>query len=178
MKDEEARRIAAVESFRVASKKSQELTTKLTEIERDKKSAKAALDGVEKQAEAQRKQLHQTKADLAAARDQVKILSKKLKEAEKAKDQAKQDGYEVGVAETKKSLKPGVSEVCRYYYLQVWNEAVNQAGVKASSALMRVESVYYPPAIQTSGLSGPKVDVATKEADTRKESPAKAIPSV
>ena len=31
MKDEEARRITAVEAFRVADKKSQELTTKMTE---------------------------------------------------------------------------------------------------------------------------------------------------
>ena len=39
------------------------------------------------QVEAQRKQFCQTEADLAAAKDQVKILSKKLEEAEKAKDQ-------------------------------------------------------------------------------------------
>ena len=88
VKDEEARCIAAMESFKVADKKSQELTTKLTEVERDKRSAEATLDGAEKQAEAQRKQLRQTEADLAAARDQVKILSKKLEEVEKAKDQA------------------------------------------------------------------------------------------
>ena len=52
MKDEEARRIIAMEAFRVADKKSQELTAKLTESERDKKSIMAALDGAEKQAEA------------------------------------------------------------------------------------------------------------------------------
>ena len=95
------------------------------------------MDGAEKQAEAQCKQLRQTEADLATARDQVKILSKKLKEVEKAKDQAEQDGYEVRVAITKKALKVEVSEVCRYYYLQVWNEALNQARVEASSAFRR-----------------------------------------
>ena len=52
MKDEEAGRIAAVESLRVADKKSQKLTTTLTEVERDKRSAEATLDGAEKQAEA------------------------------------------------------------------------------------------------------------------------------
>ena len=119
MKDEEARCIAAVESFKVADKKSQELTTKLTKVERDKRSAEAALDGVEEQVEAQRKQLCQTEADLASARDQVKILSKKLEEVEKAKDQAEQDGYEVVVAETEKALRVEVSKVCRYYYLHV-----------------------------------------------------------
>ena len=48
MKDEEARHIATMEAFRVVDKKSQESTTKLTEAERDRKSAKAALDGAEK----------------------------------------------------------------------------------------------------------------------------------
>lgn len=52
MKDEEARRIAAMEAFRVAVKKSQKLTTKLIEAERDKKNAKAALDRAKRQAEA------------------------------------------------------------------------------------------------------------------------------
>ena len=99
------------------------------------------MDGANKQAEAQRKQLRQTEADHATARDQVKILSKKLKEVEKAKDQAEQDGYEVRVANTKKALKAKVSEVYRYYYLQVWNEALNQARVEASSAFRDRKSV-------------------------------------
>ena len=146
MKDEEARCIAAVESFKVADKKSQELTTKLTKVERDKRSAEVALDGVEEQVEAQRKQLCQTEADLASARDQLKILSKKLEEVEKAKDQAEQDEYEVVVAETEEALRVEVSEVCRYYYLHVWNEALNQAGVEALSAFRRAKILYYPPA--------------------------------
>ena len=52
MKDEEARCIATMESFKVANKKSQELTTKLTKVERDKRSVEVALDGVEEQVEA------------------------------------------------------------------------------------------------------------------------------
>ena len=42
MKDKEARCIVGMEAFRVANKKSQELTIKLTEAERDKKSVEAA----------------------------------------------------------------------------------------------------------------------------------------
>ena len=57
MKDEEARHIATVKAFRVADKKSQELTTKLTETKRDKKSAEVALDEAERHAEAQHMQL-------------------------------------------------------------------------------------------------------------------------
>ena len=62
---------------------------------------------------------------------------KKLKEAEKAKDQAEQDGYNVGVAETEKAFRSKVSRVCRVYCPQVWDVALNQKGVEASSALRR-----------------------------------------
>ena len=86
MKDEEARSITVVEVFRVADRKAQEMTTKLTEAKREKKSAKAALDRAEKQAKAQRKQLRQTKVELATVKDQIRALTKKLKEAEKAKE--------------------------------------------------------------------------------------------
>ena len=48
MKDEEARRIVAMEVFRVVERKTQELTIKLTEAERENKSADAALDWAEK----------------------------------------------------------------------------------------------------------------------------------
>ena len=60
----------------------------------------------------------------------------------------------------------------------MWNKALNQAGVEASSTLRRVESVWYPPAIRASGSSGSKADIATKEANTGKESPTKVLPSV
>ena len=112
------------------------------------------------------------------AKDQIRALTKKLEEAEKAKEQAKQDGYDVGVAETEEALRAEVSEVCRYYCLQVWNEALNQAGVEASSILRRAESVYYPTAIRALGSSGSKANTASKEADAGKESSTKVLPSV
>lgn len=144
MKDEEGRRIAAIEGFNVAEKRINELNTKLTEANREKKNVEAALGGAERQAEAQRKQLRQVEDELATTKDQTKVLKKKLKDAEKARDQAEQDGYDVRVAKTEKALKAEVSGVCRTYCLQVWNEALNLAKVKAFSALRRVENVYYP----------------------------------
>ena len=54
MKEEEGRRIAAIEAFHVAKKSNQELKSKLIEAERDKKSAEAALDSAKRQAEGQR----------------------------------------------------------------------------------------------------------------------------
>ena len=72
MKDEEGRRVAAVEAFNMAEKRVKELSTKLVQIERDKKSAKAALKGAERQAETQRKQLHQFEDELAVAKSKSK----------------------------------------------------------------------------------------------------------
>ena len=57
MKDEKAKHIATIEAFKVAKKKIQELNVKLTKANREKKSIKVALQGVEKQVEAQHKQL-------------------------------------------------------------------------------------------------------------------------
>ena len=84
----------------------------------------------------------------------------------------------MGVVEIEEALRVEVLEVYRYYCLQVWNEALNQAGVEAPSALRKVESVYYPPAIRVSGSSGSKVDIASKEANDGKESPTKVLLSV
>ena len=55
MKEEEGRRLAAVKAFELAEKKSQDLTAKLVEADRDKKSTEAAFDGMVRQVEAQRK---------------------------------------------------------------------------------------------------------------------------
>ena len=55
MKEEEGRCIVAVKAFKLAEKKSQNLNAKLVEADWDKKSAKATLDGVERQVEAQYK---------------------------------------------------------------------------------------------------------------------------
>ena len=128
-----------------------------------------------KSREAQRKQLRQTEDKFATAKDHIKVLKKKLEEAEKAKDQVEQDGYNVGVAEIEEALRAEVLEVCRSYCLQVWNEALNQAVVEVSFALRRVESVYYPPTIRASSSSISKVNTISEGVDIDKDSLAKAF---
>ena len=98
--------------------------------------------------------------ELVAAREQIKLLNKKLEDVEKAKDQAKQNGYDVGITETEKALRAEVSGVCRAYCLQVWNEALNLAGVEASLALRIAENVYYPPTIRAPSSSASPDDAA------------------
>ena len=46
------------------------------------------------------------------------------------------------MAETEEALRAEVLGVCRNFCLQVWNEALNQAGVEASSILRKAEMVY------------------------------------
>ena len=104
-------------------------------------------------------------------------MKKKLEEVEKARDQVEQDGYEVGVVETEETLRVEVSGVCRTYCLQVWNEALNQARVEASSTLRKADNFYYPLAIFTSNFPDPKADTVFKEIDDAKDSPAKVLPS-
>ena len=80
----------------------------------------------------------------------------------------------MGVAEIEEALRVGVSEVCRSYFLQVWNEALNQARVEAFSALRRVESIYYHLAIRASSFASTKADPAFEVAEIGKDSPSKA----
>ena len=173
MKEEEGRRIAAVDAFNVAEKRVQELKNKLAKAKRDKKSAETTLEWAKRQVEGQWRQLRQTKDQLAASKEQIVALKKKLKEVEKARDQAKQDGYDVGVEETEKALKAEVSEVCRNYCLQVWNKVLNQARVEASFALRRAKSVYYPPVIRAFGPISSKIDTASDVVHIGKASPTK-----
>ena len=68
--------------------------------------------------------------------------------AEKERDEAEQHGYDVGVAETEDALRAEVLTVCRAYCIQTWEEALNQAGIDASSQLRKPENIFFPPALQ------------------------------
>ena len=76
-------------------------------------------------------------------------------EAKCSKEKAEEEAYDLGVAETQATLKAQVPRVCRLYCSQVWNEALKQVGVEASSDLWKAEHVYYPPAIRENAPSPP-----------------------
>ena len=86
------------------------------------------------------------------ARDEVERAKEEAEfartEAECSKEKAENEAYNSGVAETEAALKAQVPGVCRLYCSQVWNEALKQAGVDASSNLWKAECVFYPPAIR------------------------------
>ena len=48
------------------------------------------------------------------------------------------------------TLRAEVPMVCRIYCAQTWNEALNRAGVEASSELRKAENVFYPTPIRAS----------------------------
>ena len=191
MKEEEGRHIATVEAFNMAEKNNQELKKKPQEEEKERKYSGSILENTEKQAENQRLLLHTAENQLASSKTQITALKKKLEEvekvralaekakdeAERVRDEAKQHGYEVGVVKTKDALKAEVPTVCRTYCALKWGEALNLAGVEASSMLRRAKSIYYPPAICPSNSSDPKVDPASSVASEVQGDPLKSPPT-
>ena len=144
---------------------------KLQVEEEARKSAESTSEGYQKQAEGQAKLLREANAELKKTQEQVLVLKKHLEETQKLREQAEklkeqaetakinseqamneaeQRGYEIGIAETEKALRAEVPEVCRIYCARTWSEALNRAGVEASSELRKPENIYYPEAIRSS----------------------------
>ena len=57
-------------------------------------------------------------------------------------NEAEQRGYKVGIAETEENLRVEVPVVCYIYCAKTWDEALNRAGVEASSELRRPENIF------------------------------------
>ena len=68
-------------------------------------------------------------------------------EVERVRDEVEQHGYDVGMAEIEDALRAVVPTVCRAYCVQNWEEALNRAGIDASSELRRPKNIFFPPAI-------------------------------
>ena len=96
-------------------------------------------------------------------------------EAETTKDKAEEEGYEAGVAETQAHLKAQIPGVCRLYCSQVWNETLKRAGVKVSSDLWKVESVFYPPAIRETASASSEAVSVPKETEAAQSEAAQPI---
>ena len=144
----------------------------MKEVTRAKDSAETGLAGAQKQAEDQTRRLLEAEEQLQIAKEQIVDLKKKLAEAEGAKnvaiwardeamrakkeaefarteaecskEKAEEEAYDAGVAEIEAALKAQVPGVCRLCCSQVWNEALKQAGVDASSNLWKAECVFFP----------------------------------
>ena len=69
------------------------------------------------------------------------------------------------MAETEETLRAKVPMVCRIYCAQTWDEALNRAGVKASSELRKAKNVFYPSVIRALDPSFTQDDVASTTVD-------------
>ena len=192
--EERKRRAAAVQTLAVTKNSNIDLKKKLTAEKQALKSADSALESAERQAESQGKLAREANDQLAPSKEQLAALKKQLEEAqrlryqaekakvkaEKAKarakrkrDEAEQHDYDIGVAETKDALRAKVSAVCRAYCTQTWEEALNRAGIDASSELRKPENIIFPPALQISN----KKEAAPPVSQPAKEAPPQNPPS-
>ena len=188
--DERKRRVVTMQTLTIAKNSNADLRKKLTAEEQARKSTNAALKGAETQAESQRKLTNEAKEQLAASKKQVAALKQQLEEAkrlkdqaekarmqaeedkakaEREKDEAEQYGYDVSVVETEDTLRAEVPAICHAYCTQTWEEALNQAGVEASSQLRKPESIVFPLALRIHGQkeAAPPVSQPTKEAQSQ-----------
>ena len=81
------------------------------------------------------------------------------------------------MAETEDAHKAEILGVCRLYYARVWNEALDQARVEASSALRKAENIYYPEDIRPPSSNNSKADSPPEVASPEKNGSEKAHPS-
>ena len=158
-----------MQTLTIAENSNIDLKKKLITEEQARKSANVALKGAERQAESQKKLTNEANEQLAASKEQLAALKKQLEEAKKLRDQAEkarvqakedntkaekerdvaeQHGYDVGVAETEDAIRVEVSAVCRAYYTQTWEEALNRAGIDTSSKLRKPKNIIFPLALQ------------------------------
>ena len=135
-----------------------ELSKKLKEVEKNRRSTEAGLKNAESQAEDQRQKLFVTETNLATKKQTVldlkTALQKAREEARRAKEEAqlvreateaeKKASYQLGAEETEAKLSEELPEVCRDYYNISWAHALNAAGVPADSALRLPEKVFFP----------------------------------
>ena len=74
--DERKMRVAVVQTLAIAENNNTDLKKKLTAKEQARKSADTALEGVERQAESQRKLAREANDQLAASKEQLATLKK------------------------------------------------------------------------------------------------------
>lgn len=81
------------------------------------------------------------------------------------------------MAETKETLRAHITGVCRDYCLYVWNEALNQVEVDASSTLRRVENSFYPPTLRVAGPSSSYTEVDPEIPEPSPSAATNALPT-
>ena len=84
--EERKRRATTVQTLAIAENSNANLKKKLAANEQTRKSVDLVLEGVERQAESQRKLARETHDQLAASKEQLATLKKQLEEAQRVRD--------------------------------------------------------------------------------------------
>ena len=80
--------------------------------------------------------------------EKAKVEAEKAKaQVERERDEVEQHGYDVGMAETEDALRAEVPAVCCAYCTKTWEEALNRAGIDASSELRKSKNIIFPHAL-------------------------------
>ena len=139
-----------------------QLAEKIKVAENGRKSAEAGLKNAEAQAEDQRKELYTTQLNLATEKAIVLDLKSKLQKAEEALKvtqeaaiSAETSTYERGVLETEARLTVEVTAVCKEYCTEMYNQALDRAGIPVDFDLRRVDQVYYPKDLRENTTTPP-----------------------
>ena len=74
-------------------------------------------------------------------------------------------------------MRGQVTGVCRGYYLKVWNESLNQAGVDASSPFRRVENAFNPSALRIADPLSFQIEAIPKAPESNRVASTDATPS-
>ncbi|XP_065635104.1 uncharacterized protein LOC136069913 [Quercus suber] len=141
-------RDTAVSDLAVVRKQVEDQTVHLQEVESQLQKAKediSYMKGSLTKAIHDKGVAEYARDEAVRARDEA-IFAKT--DAERSVDEAKEEAFTEGVAKTEATLRAQVPAVCRHYCSQTWHEALNQAGIDASSDLRREDRVYYPTAIR------------------------------
>ena len=104
--------------------------------------------------------------------------------AQEAATATETSAYECGVLETEARLTAEVTMVCREYYAETYNQALDRAGIPADSDLRRVDQVYFledlrentiaPPPPAALPLPPPEQSLTTQEPSQGAKIPARA----
>ena len=118
----------------MANHEKTQLAEKFKVVQSAQKSVEAGLKNAESQAEDHRKELYTTQLNLATEKTAVLDLKAKLQKAEEALKVAQEaatvaetSAYERGVLDTEARLTAEVTVVCRKYYAETYNQALDQA---------------------------------------------------
>ncbi|KAL0008119.1 hypothetical protein SO802_009621 [Lithocarpus litseifolius] len=140
----------------------------LAEVEKSQKNAKSALIGYEKQVEEARVSLKKAETQLALAIEKTKQQQKQLKAKDIEKAKAEQAAYDAGITKTAQSLTAQLQDVARAFCLELWGEALNEAGVSTELELRAPNKLYYPPALRLApGLTQPLADPSSSAASAQ-----------